>query len=55
MFRRTAVVIEAKGGSMLEMYQYHMSLTSVYLHKYLLIFYHSRIGKNIKRRSKNKV
>ena len=39
---------------MLEMYQCHMSLTSVYLHKYLLIFYLSRIGKKTERRSKNK-
>ena len=39
---------------LLEMYQCHMSLTSVYRHKYLLIFYLSRIGKKTKRRSKNK-
>ena len=31
-----------------------MTLTSVYLHKYLLIFYLSRIGKKTKRKSKNK-
>ena len=39
---------------LLEMYQCHMSLTSVYRHKYLLIFYHSRIGKKTKRSSKDK-
>ena len=36
------------------MYQCHMSLTSVYLQKYLLIFYLSKIGKT-KRRSKNQI
>ena len=37
------------------MYQYHTSLTSVYCHKYLLIFYLSRIGKKNKRRFSNKI
>ena len=36
------------------MYQRHMSLTSMYRHKYSLIFYPSRIGKKTKKRSKNK-
>ena len=42
------------GVQLLEMYQCHMSLTSVYRHKYLLILYLSRIGKKTKRRSNNK-
>ena len=40
--------------SLLEIYQCHMSLTSVYRHKYSFIFYLSRFGKKTERRSKNK-
>ena len=46
--------VEEIANRLLEMYQCHMSLTSVYLQKYLLIFYLSRNGKKTKRRSKNK-
>ena len=40
---------------MLEMYQCHMNLTSVWLQKYLLTFYLFEFGKNTKEDLKTKV
>ena len=40
---------------LLEIYQCHMILISVYLHKYLVIIYLSKLGKNIKENQRKKV